>query len=134
MTPRERIADLYQIYRQERTFEEDISLHRLTGYVIERADFFLMGRPVCREAPVEAICCPFISFPPEVADAWFLWAFSGDLVEVFSSAPYFLPYVGWIRRGRHIRWYDCLVAKRAIERVGRVDSSLQKARTVVSFA
>jgi hypothetical protein len=130
VTPRERIAELYLRYPQTRTFEEDIRLHRVTGYVLDHPDIFLMGRPVRREAPMEAIICPHVSFSRSQADSWFIWAMSGKLSLVWETAPYELPYVGWIRRNRRIRWYDCLYAKRVIE---LVESSGQIEQTVVSF-
>ena len=115
MTPRERVKILYEQFPQPRSFEEDIRLHRVTGYVLDHPDIFLMGRPVRREAPMEAIVCPHVSFPRSQADAWFIWAMAGKLTLVWTTAPYELPYVGWIRRNRQVRWYNCRQAKRVIE-------------------
>ena len=107
MSPREQVKALYVLYPQPRSFEEDESLHRAIGYVIESSDWFLMGRAVDSKAPVEAIVCPHLSFAREVQDAWFIWAYSGELRAMLYLAPYWLPLVGWARRNGMIRWYRC---------------------------
>jgi hypothetical protein len=99
MTARERVEDLYRIYPQPRTFEEDVAIHRLTGVVIEGEDFFLMARGVKHDAGYEALSNPEVAFAREVQDCWFLYAFSGPLEVLISVAPYYLPILCWGRRG-----------------------------------
>jgi hypothetical protein len=82
-----------------------MALHQLTGYVIERDDFFVMARGVKRDAPWEAIRCPHVSFSREVQDAWFIYGFAGDLRALVEAVPYFLPWMGWARRSGKVRWY-----------------------------
>ena len=107
MTPRQRVADLYERFPQPRSFEEDERLHRVTGYVIENEDVFLMGRPVRHDVPVEAIQCPHVAFAREEQDAWFIWIFAGEIKLMLELAPYPLPLVGWSRRNGRVRWYRC---------------------------
>jgi hypothetical protein len=121
MTPRERVADLYERYHQPRSFEEDLRLHQVSGYVIESADAFLVGRPVKHDVPEEAIKCPHVCFHPKVCDAWFIWAFAGDIRAMFELAPYELPLVGWSRRNGRIRWYRC---EDALRRVAGISQAL----------
>ena len=120
LTPRERIEVLYELYPQERTFLVDVAYHLASGYVIDREDAFLMGRPVVMDAPEEAILCPHVSFNRWSADAWFIWAFSGPLHLMHELAPYPLEFVGWKRRAGRVRWYRC-------------DRALHKVDAVVSF-
>jgi len=105
LSPRERIKRLYSEFQQPRSFEEDERLHRMTGYVIETEDAFVMGRPVKHDAPWEAIVDPQVSFARHVQDAWFLHAMAGSLRAMWAVKPYYLPMIGWSRRGRTIRWY-----------------------------
>jgi hypothetical protein len=125
MSPRKRIAKLYLRYRQPRSFEEDIRLHRVTGYVIETEDIFLMGRPVRHDVAVEAIQCPHVSFAREECDAWFIWAFCGNIKAMLELAPYELPLVGWSRRNGGIRWYR---SERALARVGGLSQTILLAK------
>jgi hypothetical protein len=105
LTPRKEVELLYELYPQPRSFEEDIALHRVTGYVIDTDDVFLMGRPVRHDVPVEAILCPHVSFAREQCDAWFIWACAGNVKAMPEFAPYPLPLAGWARRNSRIRWY-----------------------------
>src|SRR4029077_19298097 len=105
MKPIEKVRALYWRFPQPRSFEEDIALHRVTGYVIDTDDVFLMGRPVRHDVPVEAILCPHVSFAREQCDAWFIWACAGNVKAMPDFAPYPLPLVGWARRNDRIRWY-----------------------------
>lgn len=106
MTPREKAASLYHLWHQPRDFEEDIRIHRTTGYIIETPEAFLMGRAVDSHAPEEFIKSPRVIFGKTVADAWFIWIYVGDIRKIEKLAPYPLPWVGWSRRNRSIRWYD----------------------------
>jgi hypothetical protein len=63
---------------------------------------------------VEAIRCPHVSFARAECDAWFIWAFAGEIKEILRLAPYELPLVGWARRNGVIRWYRCEDAMRRI--------------------
>jgi hypothetical protein len=104
MNARERVEDLYHIYPQPRTFEQDVALHRLNGVVIEREDFFLMARGVKHDAGHEALSNPEVSFAREVQDCWLIYAYSGPLEVLVTVAPYYLPFICWARRkGR--RWH-----------------------------
>jgi hypothetical protein len=98
MTARERVQDLYHIYPQPRTFEQDVAIHRLTGVVIEGEDFFLMARGVKHDAGFCALSNPEVSFPRQVQDCWLIYAYSGPLGVFVTVAPYYLPLVCWARR------------------------------------
>jgi hypothetical protein len=122
LSPRERIKRLYCEFKQPRSFEEDERLHRMTGYVIETEDAFVMGRPVKHDVAVEAIACPHVSFAPEICDAWFIWAFAGniksllEIVEVVGP----LPFLGWSRRNGTIRWYRYKETRRRVAGLSQI--------------
>ena len=117
MTPRERVQELYQRFPQPRSFEEDIRLHRVTGYVIETADVFVLGRPVRHDVPVEAIVCPHVSFAWEVCDAWYIWALAGNIKRMLEIVDELgpLPLLGWARRNGVIRWHPYEETRRRVE-------------------
>lgn len=105
MNARERVADLYRIFPQPRTFEQDVAIHRLTGVVIEREDFFLMARGVRHDAGHGALSNPEVSFAREEQDCWLVYALAGPLEEMVTVAPYYLPIVCWSRRRGHWHFY-----------------------------
>lgn len=106
MTPREKAQELYTLWHQPRDFETDLRIHETTGYVIETENEFLVGRAVDRSAPEEFIKSPRVIFGRSVADGWFIWIYVGEVAKIESLAPYPLPWVGWARRNRAIRWYS----------------------------
>jgi hypothetical protein len=105
MTTRERVQDLYQRFPQPRSFEEDVELYHNSGYVIETREVYVMGKAVKHDAPWEAIVNPQVSFARHVQDAWFLHAMAGSLRAMWEVKPYYLPLIGWSRRGRRIHWH-----------------------------
>ena len=113
-TPRQQVERLYERYPQPRSFAEDERLYRVTGYVIETDDVFIMGKAVYRDAPEDAILCPHVAFNRWSSDAWFLHAMSGNLLSMYDAMPYPLPYVGWARRDGPIKWHLTEEARRHI--------------------
>ena len=97
--------DLYLKYPQPRTFAEDVALYEAAGYVWDTPEVFLMARPVWKDAPDEVIKCSHVRFHDSCVNAWFLFAFVGDLRATITIAPYQLAWVGWSRRMSPIRWH-----------------------------
>lgn len=106
MTPFDQVAELYERYPQPRTFDEDICAHISTGYVVSTPEFFLMGRGVCRNAHLNAISDPRISFPRDQQDTWLVYAFAGSSRNFLSFVPYPLTWAAWQRRGKPLRFHD----------------------------
>ena len=106
MTPFDQIADLYQRWPQPRSFEEDISAHIETGYVVSTPDFFIMGRAVNRGASLEFIADPWRRFARKEQDAWLVYAFAGSSRNFLSFIPYLLRWIGFQRRNHHLKWHD----------------------------
>jgi hypothetical protein len=106
MSPRQQIANLYWRNPQPRTFDTDEYLHRVTGYVIEGDDYFLMGRGVDSSYGAEFILNPAVAFPRSRQDMWFVWAYCGPLGKIHELCPYPLPLIGWVRHGQRLRIYD----------------------------
>ena len=123
MTPREQVADLYLQYPQSRTFAEDVALYKMTGYVWDTPELFLMARPVKRDAPEDAIRAAFVRFDRSIANAWFIFAFAGNFRGFIDIAPFQLPWAGWSRRMAPIRWYEM---KRVLSWIDRVTTINQK--------
>ena len=116
MTPRQQVLNLYWRFPQPRDFQDDYLMHQVSGYVIDTPEAFLMGRGVDRYQDEEVIRCPHVIFPRSRQNAWFIWAFAGDISLMGVLAPYELPYVGWARRNGPIRWYE---SGRVLETVNR---------------
>ena len=105
MSPRQQIANLYWRYPQAHTFDTDERLHRVTGYVIESDDYFLMGRAVDSTFESEMILNPAVSFPRSRQDCWFVWAYYGPIGLIYDLQPYVLPKIAWVRRNGALRIY-----------------------------
>lgn len=89
-----------------RPFELDLLLHLRHGYVFSTPRYFIMGRPVKRDAPLEKIVDPTVVFGPE-ADAWLVYCAAGTegVARFLGCEPYPLPYIGW-ERGNKLRFYE----------------------------
>jgi hypothetical protein len=105
---------LYDKYPQPRAFEEDEDLYRVSGYVIETPEVYIMGKAVKHDAPIECILHPGVCFAPSVCDAWFLHAMAGDIRAMYSAMPYFLPLVGWARRDGQVHFHSVKNARNHI--------------------
>lgn len=95
------------VYKRElcgRTFEQDLQIHLVNGFVVATPDYFIMGRPVCSQAPhYEIVDCTF-PFPPEEQDCWHIHCMAGDLRKCWDFYPFQLPFVSWEKRNR-LRFY-----------------------------
>jgi len=121
-TPFDEVSELYEVYPQARTFEEDLCAHISSGYVISTPEFFVMGRGVDRWGGEETIADPWHRFPEGEVNAWFVYAFAGRLTGEAGAAfrraiPYELEWVGWARYGRRVRFYRWEEFVRGWERV-----------------
>ena len=59
--------------------------------------FFLMGRPVARNAPAVRITEPTYLFNPSDCDCWYIHAMAGDIRGAIGMEPYKLPWYAWER-------------------------------------
>jgi hypothetical protein len=106
MKPFDQVAELYERYPQPRAFEEDISAHIETGYVVSTPEFFLMGRAVDRYADPAMIEDPWHGFLRSEQNAWLVYAFAGSSRNFLSFVPYPLRWVGFQRRNQPLKWHD----------------------------
>ena len=77
------------------------------AHVYKSSDFFVMGRPVVKGVPAAMIRDLTVHFPISRCDAWFLYAFGGDIEKAWSVLPYELPWMCWDRWDRptnELRW------------------------------
>ena len=64
-------------------FTSDLAAHFAHGLVIATPDYFIMARPVRRDAEPEALLDPWHSFT--APDAWMVWLAAGDLRKAMAS-------------------------------------------------
>lgn len=122
MTPIEKCKMLYTP-QSPRTFEEDMLAHLAHGYFFSTPEYVMMARPVCSNAPQEAINDVWTSFPDQVVDAWYIYAFAladdmglqGLVKKLLRHIPYYLPLIAWERSGHPLSFYstDKLIQKYA---------------------
>lgn len=105
-TPAWEAAQVYKTQTCTRTFQEDLELHLLFGYVFSNPDYFIMGRPVCSSAPDSEICNPLISFDPRSCDTWHIFLMAGDKLKVFDCMPYYLPQISFQGKNNSLRRYS----------------------------
>jgi hypothetical protein len=123
MTPIEKCKMLYTA-DSPRTFEEDMLAHLSHGYFFSTPEYLLMGRPVWSQATQEQINDVWCAFPPELHDAWYVYAFAlaqdeglqGLVKKLLRHIPYYLPLVAWERSGHPLTFFstDKLIQKYAI--------------------
>ena len=83
-------------------FREEVEAFLLNGFVFSGDDYFLMGRPVPRQAGAPELWAPH---PRQACDAWFVWIGVGRWAQLLALMPYELPWLGWYRQGRD--WQEC---------------------------
>lgn len=105
-TPIWAMIEVYKNQPCERTFQEDLELHLLFGYVFSTPTYFIMGRAVCSEAPFEEICNPLYSFNPHYCDTWHIFGMAGDTTKVYEIMPYPLPYISFQGKNNKLRKYS----------------------------
>jgi hypothetical protein len=87
-----------------RTFDEDLRLHLLHGYVYSDPECFVMGRPVDHRAPPEFQVDPAITHVDP--DCWLVYLAAGPMHKMLRLLPYELPWIGFERNNvlTHHRW------------------------------
>lgn len=92
--------EIYQKYQQERPevdFPALIGHHLQFGFVYSTPDFFVMGRPVPKNAASQLILDPNHFWGREHCDCWYLHAFAGRMDKVWKVMPYPLKFCAWTR-------------------------------------
>lgn len=97
---RQLLEAMYPETEFHNSFNVDVNLHLLYGYVIATPEAFIMGRAIQRNADINLIRDPSVSF--DDPDCWWVWLAVGvGALEVFfRHEPYPLPFLGWDRRGK----------------------------------
>lgn len=84
----EQLLNLYlQSGRSAEAMQEDIQHYFRVGYVFCTPEYFIMGR--------------------SIQHGWYVYAAvgTGALEGFLRFMPYYLPHIGWERRGGKTRWY-----------------------------
>jgi hypothetical protein len=84
----------YKKWKGMASFQEDLKHYLLYGVVISRPTCFVMAK-VIDLAPLDADGVPI----PPIRPAWFVRMAVGDLRELISLTPGFLPAICFYRRG-----------------------------------
>lgn len=98
MTPFDLAASIYESEPCANTFEHDLLAHMQHGYVFSTPQSFIMGRPVDRHAGGAELFDITFTPPRERQNAWFVWAYSGDIAHALQFLPYRLPWVVFQRK------------------------------------
>lgn len=98
MSPYEQARAVYFKEPCARTFEADLALHLEFGFVFSTPKFFIIGRPVKRDAPHGLILDPSFSFVRRECDCWHIHLAAGDLEAAWSILPWPLPWLAFERR------------------------------------
>jgi len=106
MTPFEQAREVYAREACARTFEQDLLLHHLRGFVFSTPVFFIMGRPVRRDADPALIVNPAHSFDRNEANCWHIYLMAGDTREAWGIMPWALGWFSFERRNE-LRFYPC---------------------------
>lgn len=96
-----------QVYEQEpcvRTFDQDLLLHYLHGFVFSTPKFFIMGRPVDKDADPAQILNPAHTFDRRVVNCWHIYLLSGQPAAAWGIMPWPLPWFSFERRN-DLRFY-----------------------------
>lgn len=99
MTPHELIVADWQARPRDRSLRWYEEIHLDCGFVFSTPDFFVMGRPVRKYAPLEQILDVTHHFDPATCDTWYVFQMAGDIRKVWSILPQELPWVCWHREG-----------------------------------
>ena len=104
MSPYEKAMSVYQAEPCKRTFAQDLDLHLRYGFVFSTPEFFVMGRPVRKDAIERDLVDPGVLFKKSDCDAWMLYLVAGDMAKIVSVMPYPLPWI-ILERKNEVRIY-----------------------------
>lgn len=110
MSPAQVLRELYA--RKGLSFDQYVAIHIDRGFVFSTPDFFVMGRPVCRQWRKEDVFDADQSAPRAVADGWFIHAMAGDTGKAWSILPWPLGWIGFQRFDNVLRWVPTEVIRR----------------------
>ncbi len=94
MSPYEQAKAVYDNEPSVRPFAEDFALHLEFGFVFCTPRFFVMGRPVNKDAPHGLILDPSYVFPRHECNCWHVYLMSGGggaPAQQIAQAPVPLP-------------------------------------------
>ncbi len=98
MTPYEEARAVYAKEPSARSFELELHLHLMNGYVVSRPDFFIMGRHVDSKGHPDKIVDPSWLFHPDACDCWHVALMAGDIARSLDALPWELPLVSFERK------------------------------------
>ncbi len=97
-SPYEQAREVYGKEPCVRTFGADLALHMEFGFVFSTPAFFIMGRPVKKDAPHGLILDPSFAFVRRECDCWHVHLAAGDLAQAWDILPWPLPWLAIERK------------------------------------
>lgn len=104
LSPFEQAKAVYDREPSRRTFWDDLTLHLLNGFVFSTPDYFVMGRPVLKDAAPEFIVDPHCKYPKEQADCWMIYLMAGDTGKAWDVLPWDLEFICF-ERNNELRFH-----------------------------
>ena len=104
MTPFEQARQVYAHEPCARSFEQDLQLHYLHGFVFSTPKYFIMGRPVDKDAAPALIVNPAHTFDIRVCNCWHIYLMAGGHAEAWDIMPWPLGWFSFERRNE-LRFY-----------------------------
>ena len=105
MTPFLQACEVYEREPCARTLAEDMWHHlEHGGYVFSTPRFFIMGRPVFKDWPMEKLLSPWEVAHEHSADCWWIWLAAGHWTEAIPLIPSPKKWLAWERRGSPRFW------------------------------
>lgn len=84
-------------------------LHKARGFVFATPEFYVMGRPVRKYAPLEQILDIEHNFAFPSCDTWYIFQMTGDVAKAWAVLPWSLPWVCFVRDNdptSELRFYE----------------------------
>lgn len=103
-TPYERAKGVWLREACVRTFDEDLHLHMMNGFVFSTPDFFVMGRGVDSKADPKLIVDSAVVWGRELQDCWHVYLMAGDMTKAWGVLPYPLPMFS-LERKNELRFH-----------------------------
>ena len=114
-SPYETIRAEYNRCPHELEWEWWVDWHYQHGFVYATPDFFIMGKPVRKDAPSDWLEDPEYVVTRGEANAWYIFAFAGDMGKAWAIMPWPLAWIAFQRvRGgkRELAFYSTETLRR----------------------
>jgi hypothetical protein len=99
----------------EDMFYEILDLHLMFGHVQSTPDYFVMGRPVDKDASYADLIDIRITYPEDKQNSWCCYFLAGNMYKALHSLPFYLPYCTFEHKG-NLKFYELEKLKQRISK------------------